>query len=146
MKAKPGAIDKDFDNTLIGDSLKLRFMELDSRYLKKLVRRAQPVSLDTLQNDDTHNDSTVLDKNIESTFKETKRNTLHLEMQVDASPDVRQSLKSEAADQEDQNSDEIDQQNYGSISSRMANDKQKSATILLQAAADDENHHCTPEQ
>ena len=142
MKAKPNAIDKEFDVNILGDSIKMQFMHLDEKYIKKLVRRSVPVNSDAANPlEDTHQETTVLDKNIEMEFKETKRSTLHKEPELVSNPEAREEFKSEGNGQDGNNSDEKFTQKLGSISARMAQDAQKESLKIAEVNKEDEQSH-----
>lgn len=78
MKAKPEQQETDFDRKNLGDSLKMRFVQLDNKYIKKLVQRETPTGNEIMEvhEETLRENSQDLDRNIEMVYKATDRNQL----------------------------------------------------------------------
>lgn len=142
MKAKPDFVDTDFDNKLIGDSLKMRFVELDQKYFKKWVQRQVPTSTENLpMQEETLKDNTEdLDKNIDMVFKETTRNELR-EPQLYPKTDEEKAISRGLAGNQENANSHLSELVTGSISSRLAEERPKLLLRIKEANEDDNDDH-----
>jgi len=74
-------IETDFDKRILGDKFKLRFIQLDKKFIQQWVVRKLPseegiAPAERAANIELHEPIQKLDLNIESIYKETRRNEL----------------------------------------------------------------------
>jgi hypothetical protein len=135
-------VDPDFDKKVLGDSVKMRFVELDQKYFKKWVQRPTPASNETLPiHDDTMRDNTAdLDRNIEMVFKETGRNELH-EPQLFPKAEEENAIKNKIIDHHDGSNTSLSEFTTGSISSRLAEERSMKLLNIKESSEDEHYDH-----